>query len=111
VQDAGGIALATRTVGKLTAALDTACSFAWSPGVLAQGLLPEVRIADRTLDGTARIRKPPAHGRGTKQFRRRGRRAATRDRCRLTRSRPGLRVTPPRIGTSQAMPGQALTAT
>jgi hypothetical protein len=34
VQDAGGIALATRTVGKLTAALSTASSFAWSPAVL-----------------------------------------------------------------------------
>jgi hypothetical protein len=32
--------------------------------VLAEGKLPEVRIADRTLDGTARIRKPPPRGQG-----------------------------------------------
>jgi hypothetical protein len=48
VQDAGEIALATRTVGKLTAALDMACSFAWSPAVLGVG--DAARGADRGPD-------------------------------------------------------------
>jgi len=70
VPDAGGIALATRT-GRQA----------------ARGA-----SRGRTLDGTARIRKPPPRGQGTSHWRRRGQRAATGDHCRLTRSRPGLRV-------------------